>query len=286
MRRLVLAVLALVAVLAAPAAADSSALPGVAGEPTTLGGVPCFTIAGPTALPIGRPACSGIRPGGVVTTATQVCTLNFVFRGVDSRGRRSTLIGTAGHCVLPENSERVWAKGHGPAAYDATGHRFGEFAYAVHKDPKDFALIRVDGGVPVSPQMCHFGGPTGIESRIVRGKVIPLHYYGDGVLIGKVYPGFVNVDTLPARSAVVYGLPDRDHVYATGAITLGDSGAGIITGDGRALGVIVTVGAHSSGFSSSYVDAGTIGITRLPPQVRRAETKLKLDLTLQTAKLL
>jgi SAM-dependent MidA family methyltransferase len=42
------------------------------------------------------------------------------------------------------------------------GNRIGEFAYAILQDPKDFALIRLDPGVAANPQMCHFGGPTGV----------------------------------------------------------------------------------------------------------------------------
>ena len=59
---------------------------------------------------------------------------------------------------------RPWAAGSGPVARDGNGNRIGEFAYAILQEPKDFALIRLDSGVAASPQMCHFGGPTGTNS--------------------------------------------------------------------------------------------------------------------------
>ena len=57
---------------------------------------------------------------------------------------------------------RSVAQGRRPRGQDAVASAIGEFAYAVLEDPKDFALIRLDPGVEASPEMCHFGGPTGI----------------------------------------------------------------------------------------------------------------------------
>jgi hypothetical protein len=101
-----------------------------------------------------------------------------------------------------------------------------------------------------------------------------LHHFGNGIGVG---------DVLPARSALAIGMPHPDHVYAQGAVVPGDSGSGIISADGRAVGVIVTTGLHSSSIGTGGVDAGTMGITRLTPQVNRAEQVLGTDLTLQTA---
>jgi hypothetical protein len=70
---------------------------------------------------------------------------------------------------------------------------------------------------------------------------------------------------------------DRNVAGATGAINYGDSGAGVISEDGRAVGVIV-----------QFVDESgpdVIGITRLRPQMRRAEKVLGVDMTLLTASL-
>jgi hypothetical protein len=73
-------------------------------------------------------------------------------------------------------------------------------------------------------------------------------------------------------------MTNPDQARAWGAVTFGDSGSGIITDDGRALGVVVTVG-----FGSSADGEGTIGITRLAPQLQLAEGALGADFELVTA---
>jgi hypothetical protein len=267
-----------------------------------VGGVPCSLIPVPAAegpAPVGTGSCPGVRPGGRVVSAIGDCTLNFLFRAPDG----TRYIGTAGHCVGPgedttfEDSdsagngriEKVWAWGHGPVAQDVSGQRIGEFAYAVVYAPKDFALIRLDPGVEASPEMCHFGGPRGVHTTD-EGTNAPvlLHYFGNAVGVG---------DVAPARSAVALGTPDPDHIYATGVALPGDSGAGVMTTDGMAIGVIVTSGFHGAAVergpaprikdfpqvNEKGVDIGSMGITRLGPQLARASEKLGVPLELVTA---
>ena len=66
---------------------------------------------------------------------------------------------------------------------------------------------------------------------------------------------------LPARSAGDRNAGTFD-VYAQGAVMPGDSGSGIISSDGRAVGVIDHRPASNS-IGTSGVDAGTMGVTRL-----------------------
>jgi hypothetical protein len=266
----------LLAVIAAAVALASWAAPASAAKADwTLGGLPCSLIDVPSAAPVGTGSCPGVRPGGLVESEKGFCTFNFLFTGAD--GRR--YIGTAGHCILGDDAfggdagEKSWTPGSGPVAKDSTGNRIGEFAYAVLQDPKDFSLIRLDDGVAANPAMCHFGGPTGVNSDRTSATVV-LEHSGNGVGVG---------DVLPARSAVAQGMPDPDHVYATGAVVPGDSGSGIISSDGRAVGVIVTTGLHTGSIGTSDVDAGSMGVTRLAPQVARAERVLGTALTLQQA---
>lgn len=255
-------------------------LPGVPGAPAgnwTLGGVPCDLIEVSTAAPVGVGTCPGVRPGAIVNSSVGSCTLNFLFQGSDGR----KYIGTAGHCVLEapavggQAGEHSWAAGSGPVATDADGNRIGEWAYAILQDPKDFSLIRLDAGVQSSPQMCHFGGPTGINTD-TPGLDSPtvLQLFGNGIGIGTV---------LPARSMVALGMPDADHVYAQGLVLPGDSGSGVISDDGRAIGVAVTTGLHTGGIGTAGIDAGEVGITRLAPQVDRAESVLGINFNLLTA---
>jgi hypothetical protein len=246
----------------------------------TLDGKPCDLIPTTvsTAAPVGAAeTCPGVRPGAFVNSDVGQCTLNFLFQGSDGR----KYIGTAGHCALEapavggQAGERTWPAGSGPVATDADGNRIGEWAYAILQDPKDFSLIRLDPGVQSSPQMCHFGGPTGINND-TPGLDAPtvLQLFGNGVGIGTV---------LPARSMLALGMPDPDHVYAQGLVLPGDSGSGVTSADGRAIGVAVTTGLHTGSIGATGLDAGEVGITRLQPQLDRASTVLGIGLDLLTA---
>ena len=266
--RIIAASIAATAVLAVSAPADARAF--------TIDGKRCSLIEVPAALPAGTGTCPGVRPGAIVESDVGMCTFNFLFQGAD--GRR--YIGTAGHCILGEGSiggadagEQTWAPGDGPEARDAEGNRIGEFAYAVLEDPKDFALIRLDDGVAASAQMCHFGGPTGINADLTSSPTL-LHHYGNGLLIGNV---------LPARSALALGMPDPDHVLVTGAALPGDSGSGVISADGRAVGVLVALGVGLGEIGSNGVDAGPVIVTRIAPQEAQAEEKLGTALELVRA---
>jgi hypothetical protein len=268
--------IAIVAMLAAAAPANAGLLGGSSSTGNwTLGGVPCELIPVPAANPVGTGACPGVRPGAIVESDAGQCTFNFLFQGSDG----SRYIGTAGHCILGESpvggdvGEETWVAGTGPEARDGEGNRIGEFAYAILQDPKDFALIRLDPGVAANAQMCHFGGPTGVNSDQTADPVV-LQHFGQGLAVGTV---------LPARSALAIGMPHPDHVYAQGAVVPGDSGSGIISDDGRAVGVIVTTGIHSESIGTDGVDAGTMGVTRLAPQVARAQQVTGVAYTLQTA---
>jgi hypothetical protein len=248
----------------------------------TLGGAKCSLIGVPAAdgqLPVGVGTCPGVRPGGELRTELGQCTLNFLF--VTPDGER--YIGTAGHCILGEGGgvagegagEKTWARGQGPVAKSADGKRFGEFAYAVLQDPKDFGLIRIDSGIEPTPEMCNFAGPSGINDDL-SGDPTVLHYFGNGIGIGTA---------LPARSAVAMGLPNADHVYAAGLALPGDSGSAVVSDDGRAVGVLVTVGIHGFGIDENGgIDFGTVGITRIVPQMKRAGDALGIQLTMVTAK--
>jgi hypothetical protein len=267
------------AVLPATTSAGAPSAPArTGGGGWTLGGTPCRLIDVPAAAPVGIGTCPGVRPGAIVQTDIGSCTFNFLFAGSD--GNR--YIGTAGHCILAQGpvagdvGEFTWAPGTGPVARDATGQRVGEFAYAIQQDPKDFALIRLDPGVEASPQMCHFGGPTGINNDITPLPVA-LQYFGNGLGVGTV---------LPARTALAIGTPDPDHVFAQGLTIPGDSGAAINSADGRAVGVVVTLGAHLGSIGLGGLDAGLMGITRLGPQLARAGEVLGLGFLLYTAPLL
>jgi hypothetical protein len=282
---------------------DTAARAATNGTPFELGGKPCSLIPAGTQepAPVGSGRCPGVRPGGRVLSTIGDCTLNFLFRASDG----ARYIGTAGHCAdLGDDNtfkdsdnagngriERIWVWGTGPVAKDVTGSRIGEFVYAIVYAPKDFALIRLDPHVAASPEMCHFGTPRGVYSTTDAGQAaVFLRYYGNAEGVGEV---------APARTAVALGTPNPDHVFAAGLALPGDSGAGVMTADGLAVGVLVTTGLSGLALERDHnrlpapkdlpeasekgVDLGTMGITRLGPQLERASQKLGVSLQLITA---
>src|ERR1041385_6137177 len=244
-----------------PANALSLGLPGTSTPSSnwTLDGVPCTLIPVPAAAPLGTGTCPGVRPGAIVLTDVGQCTLNFLFQGSDG----SRYIGTAGHCILGTSpfggdvGEMAWAPGTGPVARDAQGNPIGEFAYAILQDPKDFSLIRLDPLVEASAGMCHFGGPTAGNQDLPPPPPPP----GLTPLRDRVAAG----GGRRARSAVAMGIPSPDHAFADGAAAPGDSGSGVISSDGRAVGVLVTVGVHAASIGSGGLAAGLIGMPRVTP---------------------
>jgi hypothetical protein len=226
------------------------------------------TCAAPAGLvtPIGVTSCSGVRPGSAVQTNVGGCTLNFLFLGSD--GNR--YIGTAGHCFLADDAnDTVYGGAGGPIA-KVDGAPIGRAAYAVLNDDRDIALIRLNPGVEASAAVPFFGGPTGIYTDHSSTPVV-MHHYGHGLLLG---------DTVPARTAVAPATTLPNRVYMVGAGVFGDSGSGVISDDGRAVGVLVTLGIHAA-----PGNAGTNGVTRLDYQLPFIQAALGITLTLQTAPL-
>ena len=102
-------------------------------------------------------------------------------------------------------------------------------------------------------------------ASIAIGQVWPQAGYGQGDVVSAV---------LPARTELAPHTRDRDQAHAHGAAFLGDSGAGVEDANGRAFGVLVSIGVG--------VD-GVIGITRIEPQRSRASRQLGIGLKLQQA---
>jgi hypothetical protein len=225
--------------------------------------------SGAEPTPIAPPTESAVQPGGQVLSSIGACTLNFLFKGSDG----ARYIGTAGHCIIDtgptsfgddKELESTWPVGSGPEASNSDEKRIGEWAYSVLGPVKDFSLIRLDPDVQAKPEMVHFGGPTGIYDELSE-EPVTLHYYGQGVAFG---------DTVAGRSALALDTVSPDDVNAYGVAAPGDSGGGVITADGRAVGALVSIGINPF---------GPIRVTRLGPQLARAQELLGIKLTLETA---
>lgn len=241
--------------LAAPAVACASGVPAAGCGPTRIA----------EAAPFGSGACTGVRPGARLYVDTNYCSWSFLFKGSDG-ARYAT---TAGHCILGESvlGERRWPAGKGPVVKDDAQRAVGRAVYAISGEQADFAVVRLDRGVKSSPEMCHFGGPTRLTTR-VSGDEVLLTHFGQGV---GAY------STTPARTSYgFFGLYRPDYIYAYGAVSIGDSGAGITTQSGEAVGVITDL---STPFT------GNFQINRYAPHLARVRSLLKLRLTLLTAPL-
>lgn len=229
------------------------------------------------ASPIGLGPCPGVRPGAYVQTRSEDgssgCSFNFVFDGYRNDGVERVLdgryIGTAGHCAVDEGDEVSWAPGDGPTAHDSEGELVGHYVYAINDGNRDIALIKLLPDVESNPQMCHFGGPTDLNNDITTSSV-ELQHFGQGLVLG---------DTIPGRTAVAERMGSPDNVHAMGAAIFGDSGSGVISADGRAVGVVVTIGVHSG----NQAGTGFVGITRLAPQLELATAATGVEFELVTA---
>ncbi|MBI4729243.1 MAG: hypothetical protein HY775_07025 [Acidobacteria bacterium] len=268
--------LAAVAALGALLPASTDAIASPERPASCAAGAP----SGPA--PVGASPCSGVRPGAIIGgMGGGGCTANFLFAGSD--GRR--YMGTAGHCVQGQgvaDLDRTWKPGKGPevmledqplpvhaSAIGWGGRRIGEVAYAAHTSSRDFALVRLDRGVPASPALCHFGGPTGTYSGVADRFEPALYYlYGNGVGLGSVAPGRTLVGGRPMAESnfTVFGL-----------VAFGDSGSPVILSDGRAVGVL-----SGESIPDGY---GIVLIQRLPWELTHAQKALRIRLRLLTAPL-
>lgn len=214
--------------------------------------------------PVTTSKCTGVRPGQQVASSQGRCTMNFLFAGSD--GNR--YMGVAGHCVPGADLDTTWAYGSGPVA-TVNGQRIGEWVYAVNSGVRDFSLVRLDTGVAASGELMHFGGPTALYTDHAPTPAL-LHHYGQISMTGSLVPG---------RSMIAPNTLHTAQVAALGAGVWGDSGSAVIDSSGRAVGVLVTLGAINSR------SAGTNGITRLDHQLPFAERSLGVQLALVTAPL-
>jgi hypothetical protein len=195
--------------------------------------------------------------------------LNFLWHGSDGRD----YIGTAGHCVLEgtNQTEAVFPLGDGPEARDASGHPIGEFAFAALDDVSDFALIRLYQGVAASPEICRFGGPTGLEAGPISA-LTPLHHVGLGSLTGSL---------VPARTQLAVEGNDIRVLTGLGVASPGDSGSPVVSLDGRAVGVLVATGP-----ALPLAPTGLLVFSvRIAPEMGRAAKALGVAFDLVTAPL-
>ncbi len=205
-----------------------------------------------------------IHPGTMMYTDGAQCTANFVY----TDGAGNTYVGYAAHCAgkgsstdtngcstdsVPLGTKVDFTNdgnlasegtivGHGTLAYSSwiTEHQLGTTdantcAY------NDLALVKVDAAdvSKVNPSVPFWGGPTGIDTNgTAAGDRV--YTYGNSSLRGGVAP-------LSPHTGISLGDDAADGGWSHPLYTVtpgipGDSGSGFMSADGKAIGVLSTLG--------------------------------------------
>jgi hypothetical protein len=164
---------------------------------------------------------TGIRPGSWMITPAW-CTLNFVFG--DPAGTSGVYVGTAGHCSSVGEAVTIIAA---PGVLMNIGTTVASIDNGIGDD---FGLIEIRPEMIqfVNPSMAIVAGPTGSKTPAFGDPVV---HVGHGLVVGTsgtARPGLVTWTGGSGSEATGYGWD--------GAANLGDSGSGVRTVQGAAVG--------------------------------------------------
>ena len=218
---------------------------GIAAGPTTAGAAPAYAPAD----------TATIHPGVQTFTEGGQCTANFVFTdGTD------TYIGQAAHCsstgaatdtdgctsgTLPIGTavEISGADHPGTLAYSS----WNTMQAVCETDPdacayNDLALIKIDPAdvAKVNPSVPHWGGPTGLNTDGTTGTV---YSYGNSSLRQ-------GITLLSPKLGLTSSTEGNGWTHVVNTVTPGipgDSGSAFLDSEGRALGVLSTLGVGLPG---------------------------------------
>ncbi len=284
--------LVLVLLMAAPLAGCLDDLPGQEEEHVPDDGlgqsVPRPTTTPPEEVPQAWPALADatVRPGVQVVSSGGQCTSNFLFQSPDN----STLyLGLAAHCFgtgeatdtdgceagslpLGSQAEVEGASQRAVLVYSSwvSMAEVGEGDAAVCR-ANDFALVQLDAAdrALAHPAMLHFGGPTELATG---GAATGSHVltYGNTNL----RPGPTQLDEREGYVIDTQNDGWTHTIYTFGPGLPGDSGSGVLTDDGRALGILVTLGLAPL--------PGSNGVTNLEKALSYANSTAGLQVELAT----
>lgn len=172
----------------------------------------------------------GIRPGAWIQIGVANCTAAFVL--ADPAG--SLYITTAGHCAEVVG-ERAFVTHDAAIALNAPPRAFGTVV-ATWPLGYDAALIAIDPerNAEVNPRMTGWGGPVGIVTDAPPAGTVVRHY-GWGWWTWFDHASRCRSGVLEPAEA---GGFDDETWWHVGPVGNGDSGSGVITADGRALGIL------------------------------------------------
>jgi hypothetical protein len=162
------------------------------------------------------------------------CTSNFLFRSPDNA---TLYLGVAAHC-FGEDPSQAAAIGTTVQIGDLRGA--GQVAYngwAIDpSDSNDFGLVKIrsDPAVraQINPSVLYFGGPVGLADSTKATPGTHVITYGHSVQRGQD-----DTDN-PREGYILQHDGGRTTVYTDHPGIQGDSGSGLMTNDGQALGIL------------------------------------------------
>ena len=208
-------------------------------------------------------ACDRAADGG---PATNLYTLGYLLRGKYAKEKHANYITTIG---TSRSQPSVRSRGNRQRSRRVRRPREAVRPVRVrrahgHAGYTSFGLIHVDPKVKVTPQVCHFGGPTGLYKGTGVAPVV-IEYYGNGTAAQSLSP---------ARTGVATGAADPTNAVSQGVWAPGDEGAPVLAG-GEALGY------YDGGIGGGGNGAGFV-VSRLDQWIARAGKALKVKLQLAT----
>ena len=240
------------------------------------------SAAVPTWAPAGQ---ATVHPGVQTDTEGGECTANFIFYNATD-----VFIGQAAHCAgtgAPTETSGCTAESKplGTPVVIGGASKPGRLVYSSwitmrergEQDSNacsfnDFALVEIDPAdlSKVNPTMPYFGGPTGIATTPPA--------VGDRVMTYGNSPLRAGIEALSPKEGISLGSEGDGWSHTCYTVTPGvpgDSGSGVLTKDGEALGVLATLAlaplAGSNGVSDlsralEYANAhgglGTVELAR------------------------
>ncbi len=246
---------------------------------SALLGAAAVTTAPAQAAPQWAPAAAAeIHPGTMMYTQGAQCTANFVFTDAES----NVYVGYAAHCAglgaatdtngclaesLPLGTPVTFNEGgslisegtvvgQGTLVYSSwlTMHQLGTTdantcAY------NDFALVKVAAGDvgKVNPSIPFWGGPTGIDTNGTAAGDRVYTYGNSSLRFG--------ISQLSPHTGISIGDDAADGGWSHPLYTVtpgvpGDSGSAFVSADGKAIGVLSTLGLAPLPLSNNIGDLG------------------------------
>ncbi len=284
--RRVVAVLACgIALVGAPMARATATDPGRAGEP----GASCAPAGAADAPvpPVGLAACPEVRPGDSLYSefgdSSSRCVIGPMY--ADRRGNRYFITGP--DCAPPyafEAAVTTWTFGKGPIALDGrSGKRIGEWVFRFSASSGGLSMVRLYPGIQANPQICQYGGPTGLNTAVSEDPTTLVMVGDQGGFLSYDLRPYADVQSSLMRPGVAAeGLYDPNLVLVA-AENVVEYGMPVVTDDGLLVGISDYYGSEQRG-SVVGISTGMVVVRPTKPMTVAAKV-LRTTFTLLTAPL-